>query len=97
MSPFISKAVNSCARDSLFSGLMLTVRLFKREGEEASLQCFTFMVQIGTGQRRCGDVQADFIICGDFGNTTWVCNFYETSISPANTQAGALPADHSLL
>lgn len=58
MSPFISKAVNSCARDSLLSGLMLTVRLFKREGEEASLQCFTFTVQIGTGQRRCGDVQA---------------------------------------
>lgn len=40
---------------------------------------------------------ADFIICGDFGNTTCVCNFYETSISPANTQAGALPTDHSLL
>lgn len=82
MSPFVSKGMNSCARDTVFSWLMLTVSLFGREGEESSGQYFTCGVQMETvgkgGMRMCWLVAergACFIACQVFGSAVWVCNF----------------------
>lgn len=58
------------------------VSLFRREGEEASVQCFTCGVQIGmVGKGGVGmywlaaERGAGFIVCRVFGNAAWVCNF----------------------
>lgn len=51
MSPFVSKGVNSCARDIVFSGSMLTIFILGREAEEASLQCFTCGCKLGQWAR----------------------------------------------
>lgn len=79
MSHFVSKRM-TCVPETVFSGLMLAVSLFRREGDKASLQCFIFRVQIGTvgegsvgmcwlaAEGRAGSLSLESL-------EVWVCNF----------------------